>query len=58
MISSKKEYLNCKIKENVQKIEIYNLTSNNNKKILVNHLKHQIIRFKAILSKIKENEVD
>ena len=45
MISSKQEHLNCKIYENIQKIEIYKLTSDKNKYIVINHLKGEILYF-------------
>ena len=35
----KKEELNCKIEENIQKIQYYSLTERSNKNIVVNNLK-------------------
>jgi hypothetical protein len=53
--SSKQESLNCKIKENIQKIEIYKLISDKNKEIVINHLKKENIKLKDILVKLKND---
>jgi len=52
---SKREILNCKIKENIQKIEIYKLIPDKNKKIVIDHLKKENVRLKDMLVKLKND---
>lgn len=49
---SEQESLNCRIKENIQKIELFELTTNRNKEIVINHLKKENIRLKDMLKKL------
>ena len=54
--SSKQESLNCKIKENIQKIEIYKLIHGKSKEIVINHLKEENIKLKDTFTKLKNND--
>ena len=47
------ESIKCKIKENIQKIELFDLTTDGNKETVINHLKKEIVRLKNILLKLK-----
>ena len=58
MISSKRENLNCKIHEKIQKIEIYKLTFDKNKDMLINHLNSEVFRLKVILFELKKKGGD
>lgn len=50
---SKQEDLNCKIKENIQKIEIFKLTKDRNRFIVMNRLKKKNIVLKDLLTKLR-----
>ncbi|KKK59350.1 hypothetical protein LCGC14_3035250 [marine sediment metagenome] len=50
----KQEYLNCKIKSNIQTIEYYNLTEKSNKNIVVNKLKLENGKLELKMIKLKE----
>ena len=50
----KQEYLNCKIKSNIQTIEYYNLTEKSNKNIVVNKLKLENGKLISKMNKLKE----
>lgn len=54
---NEQEYLNCKIKENYQKIQIYKLTSGNNKDIVINKLKEKTIKLNNQLNKLHKKEI-
>jgi len=47
------ESIKCKIKENMQKIELFDLTTDRNKEIAINHLKKENKKLKNILLKLK-----
>jgi len=49
-----KEDLNCRIKENIQRIEYYKLTSQYNRRIALNMLKIKNNKLEIKLKKLKE----
>ena len=51
---NKQNDLNCQIKENIQKIELYRLTSYINKNNVIVHLELKNIRLSKEINKIKE----
>ncbi|MBA7701515.1 hypothetical protein ES703_110255 [subsurface metagenome] len=55
-MSDKIELLKCKIKENIQKIELFDLTTDRNKEIVINHLKKENEKLKNMLLKLKIEE--
>ncbi len=52
------QYSTVEYNQNLQKIEIYDLISDKNKDIVVNHLKKENVRLKVILSKLKQKRVE
>ncbi len=57
MIFNELNNLNIKIEENLQKIEIYKLTSNKDKYITINHLKGENLKLNELFLKLKEKEL-
>lgn len=58
MISLNKiESLRCQIHENIQKIQIYELTSDKNKEILIDRLRCKNYRLSVNLVELKEKEL-
>lgn len=49
---SERESLNCRIKENIQKIELFKLINDKYGEITINHLKKENIRLKNMLKKL------
>lgn len=53
---SKQESLTCRIKENIQKIELFKLTSDKHKDIFINHLKKENKKLRDMLKKLKHGD--
>lgn len=43
------EQINCRIKENIQKIKLFELVNDEYSKITINHLKNENIKLKKLL---------
>jgi len=54
---SKIESLNCYIKENIQKIELFKLIDDEYSKITINHLLNENNKLKKLLNNLNKKEV-
>lgn len=54
---SKIESLNCRIKENIQKIKLFKLIDDEYSKITINHLKSENNKLNKLLNNLNKNEV-